>query len=179
MKQALFVEQQELRINKSNGDQMWTTATCTWLKFDRQAYHISFVPFTVEFTTLSPFFFGTTLETTEFLSKSASFTEAVANLSGNYKSLPQVLISFGTGLVWVTTVSVVIGDKTITVTDTFVDSDAILIDCSARDVYINSIGWAEFTGDFGELEIGETPIEVTINWTRDADIYFLWYPTYV
>lgn len=179
MKQALFVEQQELRINKSNGDQIRTTASCTGLTFDKQHNTITFLPFTLTFTTISPFFYGISLQTSEFLSQSASFTDSVTNLTGNFKSLPQVLVSFGTGLSWVTTISVVIGDKTITVTDTFVDSDAVLIDCSARDVEINSVGGAEFTGDFGELEIGETPIEVTVNGTWNADIYFIWYPTYV
>lgn len=135
----------------------------------------------VEFTlvVLSPFLYKQTRNEEAFTSKSASFTGNVAYNGGNFEAKPQVTIAFQTGLSGVTSVAVQIGDNTITVSEAISDSQTLIIDCKDQDVLLNSVGGKDFIGIFPVLARGDNAIDVTINGTRTADIYFRRQDTYV
>jgi len=179
MKQALFVPNQEARYRKSDGVMVQTTATCTWLTFNRKHRHLTYVPFTVTLETLKPFFYSSLQQTVSFLSQTVSFVNSVPNAVWNYKAQPIISVNFNTGLSSVTTITITLNGQIVSATGTFTDSDIVTFDCDRKDVALNSVWEQAYTGSFGDLPIWEANIEVSIDWTRDADIYVLRDWTYV
>lgn len=179
MKQKLFVPNSLLWYRKWDGAMVYTNASCTGLVFNRQYFHLTYVPFECVFETLEPFFYSIEQQEASFTGKSATFTDTIDNPVGNYKALPIISVNFISWLSGVTTVSINLNGNVVSATWTFTDADILTFNCNTKDVALNSVGWQDYTGVFWDLPIWNNDIEVTVNGTRTADIYVLWYGTYV
>jgi len=178
LKAALALHGQTLKYQRIDGKLLETTASVTNLKFDRKAYHLTFVPVEIEFTTIDPFFYWTVLNQVNFEWRVANFTWNVPYTTGSFNAFPLILLTF-VGATSVTSVEITLNGTQITINENISPSDTILINCKTRDISINSIPGVDYEGTFPELSIGTNPIVVDIDWTWEADIYVLWNNTYV
>lgn len=154
-------------------------AICTRFKTPKKNYNTSFVPFEIDIVNLDPFLQDSQVQEIAYTGQTSSFDSSITNDDGNRETDPTVFIYFATWLSSVTSVSVEIGDSIITLTWTFEDNDTIQIDCKNKDVALNGVRWQSYTGTFGSIDVGSTAFNVTINGTREADIYVVYYPSYV
>lgn len=111
-------------------------------------WNVTFLPFEVTIETLEPFFYSILQQSHSFLAQTANFTDSVSNLVGNYKAQPIISITFLAGLVGVTTITLILNDKVISITGTFTDADIVTVNCETKDVALNSVGGQEYTGTF-------------------------------
>jgi len=178
LKAALSQHNKTLKYQRADGNLLETTASCTGIKFNREFYNLTFLPVEIEFTTLEPFFYWTLQQQASFEDKNSDFTGSVAYTTGSFNAFPIILISFGS-VSGTSSVEIELNGTTITVNETISSSDSLLINCKTRDVSINSNSWVDYEGTFPELSIGVNSLDVTIDWTWEADIYVLWNNTYV
>lgn len=171
---------QQLKFLRRSWQLVQTTASCTSLRFDRQYYHITFVPVEIVFTTLEPFFYSVATNEVNRIDQTSNLSTTINVNTGNYEAEPQILINFeSTGITSVTSVEVDIAGTAITISETISNSDQIIIDCKEKEVTINGTGWVDYTGTFPTLPQGTSSFDVTINGTREVDIYVIRPDTYV
>lgn len=178
IKRALMIPNKVLLYRMDNGNMVYTNASCTAIKIPREHYHINFVPYEFTFEVLEPFFYENVEQLASFTGRASSFTSSIDNLSGSFAAYPRVHVQFLSGLSSVTTITLTIGDDVIQTTGTFANGDIVIFDCKNKDVSKNSTPEQAYTGTFGRLEIGNNTVEVAINGTRAADIYFYRAPTH-
>lgn len=151
MKRALGRPKQDLDI-KVNGNIRRAKASCVNLDslFDRQHYHITFIPFTIQFRIISEFSKELARKTQSFNNLTDDITEEITN-TGTVSTNPTVSIVFNTATT-VNNVTFGIGDNTITISEAISASDVIQIDCENKTVTLNSLE-IDFSGTFPILEV--------------------------
>lgn len=179
MVSAIASEGQTLKYQSQNGEVLECTAHCESRQIEREPYHITFVPFRVRFVSLDPFLQGVITQESLFSSKTTTFTDTVAYTKGTYIAKPTITITFSTGLSWVTSTAVQIGDNTITFAKAISNGDIVVINAEYQDVLYNGTGWQDYTGSFPELALGDNSMTVTINGTWTANVSVTRNNTYV
>ena len=136
MKRALGRPNQDLDI-KVNGKIRRAKASCTNLDgiFNREHYHITFIPFTIQFRLVSEFSKELTRNTQSFNNLTANITEEITN-TGTVRTNPTASIVFNTAT-GVNNVSFSILDNTITVSTPISTGDVLTIDCDDLSVKKN------------------------------------------
>lgn len=178
LKAKMLKGNKTFKYNMQDGTTLVTTASCTSIDVKRDNYHINFVPVTLVFTVLDPFLYSQVTQEASYLSKSANYSAILVNSGWSFTAEPMIYFYFWTGLGSVTEVAVTIWDTTITVNETIVDGDVLLIDGKNKEVKINDVWGKDYTGTFPVLDIWSNALSVTVNDTWDADIYVTWYDTY-
>lgn len=178
LKAKMLKGNKTLKYNMSDGTTLVTTASCTSIEVKREYYHITFVPVTLVFTVLDPFFYSQVTQEASYLTKSANFSAIVVNSGGSFTAEPMIYFYFWTGLGGIDQVAVTIWDTTITVNETIVDGDVLLIDGKNKEVKINDVWGKDYNGTFPSLDIWSNALSISVNATWNADIYVTRYDTY-
>ena len=178
MKRGLYKKNQKLHYKRGDGKEIYTNAYLTNLTFDRNTYTINYVPFTAVFMSLEPFFYDT--QTTEYgiVWQTWNFSWSILYSDWTYHSQPIVYISMNTAS-WVDSITLTIDWKSITLNENIDSNSFVIFDSKNKDVSINGIGWKDYIWSFPSLDIGEKDFSISMNWSRDADIYIQWENTYV
>lgn len=173
-----------LRINEWNLKyKMWDwsyrqiTASVVDMRFDKQFYNISWMPFEFEFKANEPFWYNINNEQKLYENVSASpFLEEIT-LDWNEISKPQVFLTFSSATS-VTSISININNRTLTWTWTISAWDYLSIDCLNKIVQKN---WTnqDYTWTFPNLIPWVNPITFTIDGTFTCDISAIYRLNYI
>lgn len=168
LKRALGRPNKDLDI-KVNGNIRRAKATCINLDdiFDRQHFHINFIPFSIVFRLVSGFSKEINRQTQSFENLTTWITEEIVN-SGTVRTYPVVSMTFNTAT-GTNNISFWIADNVITITETIANSDVLQIDCENKTVKINSTE-VDFSGTFPILEAWTNSYTVTKNGTVDYNL---------
>lgn len=178
LKAKMLKGNKTLKYNMEDGTTLVTTASCTSIDVKRDYYHLTFVPVTLVFTVLDPFFYSQVTQEASYLSKSADFSAILVNSGWSFEAEPMIYFYFGSGLGGISEVTVTIWDTTITVNETIVDGDVLLIDGKNKEVKINDVWGKDYTWTFPSLDIGSNALSIAVDDTWNADIYVTRYDTY-
>lgn len=179
LKAKMLKGNKTLKYNMEDGTTLVTTASCTSIAIPRDYYHLTFVPVTLTFTVLDPFFYSQTTQEASYLNKSANFSAIVVNSGWSFEAEPMIYFYFWTGIAGIWQVSVTIWDTTITVNEAIGDGDVLLIDGKNKEVKINDVGGKDYEWTFPVLDIGANALSIsTDDPTWNADIYVTRYDTY-
>jgi len=128
-----------------------TKASITSLKFNREYYHITFLPnVEITFRTIAPHR-QLKLNTSYAFEHTGDVQEDVVN-NGTRASDPVLYIILKTGSVGVTEIKLTNNWYAITIDDTFLAGDLIAIDCENKVVTKNGVA-IDYTGVFPTLEV--------------------------
>lgn len=176
MKRALWRPSMNLDI-KVNGVIRRAKASCVNIDrlFNREFYHLTFIPFTIEFRIVSEFSKELQRNNQNFTNLTANLTEEVTNAwTVRTNPILSILLNSTTA----TDITFSIWDNTLTVSDTFSASDVINIDCEAKTVSINSID-VDFSWTFPILEVWTNSYTVSINGTNDYNTNISYFNNYL
>lgn len=131
--------------------------------FNREHYHITFIPFVVEFRLVSEFSKELQRNNQNFTNLTANLTEEITNL-GSVRTNP--ILSILLNSTTATEITFTIGNNSLVISDTFSASDVINIDCEAKRVTVNSMD-VDFSGTFPILEVGTNSYTISVNGIND------------
>lgn len=175
-KKAMLENNKYLSI-KVNGQIRRAKATCINPEslFNREHYHITFLPFTLRFRVLEKFREIKT-QTYTFTGLTWNFLEEVYN-GGTAKTSPvfTLIVNTTTGT---DTTSITLWGETITVSQALSDGDILVIDYDEKIVTINEAD-IDYTWTFGMLGTWEQNFEVTVNGTINFDFSIKFFNTYL
>ena len=164
---------------KVNGVYRRTKATVASSKvIKRRWVDITRAPFEVVFRTVEPF---------SYLIQDQSWLDGWVtgnvNLSKTYNgtapSFPIFYITFWPSVSSVTTISVQIWDRLLTISKTVGNNGILTIDGETKQVLYNSVAIDTYTGQFPFLQNGTQNITININWTFTADISTVYKQNYL
>lgn len=175
-KKAMLENNKNLDI-KVNGQVRRAKASCINPSslFNREHYHITFLPFTISFRVLEKFR-EIKPQTYTFTWLTWNFLEEVYN-GGTAKVSPVFTIIINTATE-TDTASIILWGETITVDQTLVSGDILTIDYEEKIVTLNQAD-IDYTGTFGLLDTGEKNFSVEINWTINFDFTVKFFNTYL
>lgn len=167
-KKNLTWNEKILKYKTADGIYRQIKTTCSNLKFDKNFFNITWIPFEITFENNEPFWSNST--------PSVSFYETIISsplleeITNNWihKSKPQIYFFFNTATS-VTSISVLINSRTITWNWTIVSWDLLVFDSLNQVVEKNNIT-QDYTWTFPFLNSWSNPITYTINWTFSCDI---------
>jgi hypothetical protein len=174
-KSHIFVPEQKLSI-KVNGEVREATAYCSWVNFARDYYHINFVPFDVSFVITSEVW-----ETFKYESHTVSWlTTTLVNEVINYwkfKAKPVIIITINSTTA-TNEVIVTLWSSTITISETLVANDIIIIDRENLTITINDVQ-VDYIWTIPSLEQWRNAYTVQMNGTYNYDVTINYKKTFI
>lgn len=150
---------------------------CTGAPKIIEHYNNTFLTMEINFTTLEPFFYELSNQTSSFLNKTVWFTDAITN-KWSAESDIRAYFLFNVWTSWVTTVTLTMWDNTITINEAITAGDSLLINGETKEVQLNWVD-IDYTWQFPFLSINTNYPIFTIDWTFDVDINILNKKNYV
>ena len=150
------------------GNYYRATAYCTNLGqiFKREHFHNTFVPFSVVFEVVSPFWESAILNSITY-TVTAPLAEEIVN-TGSAKANPIITLSF-TSATSVTEIEFVFWIFTLTITQAIATSDIVRVNSETKEVLLNGTA-IDYTGRIPIFELGSNTFTITPNGTYNADI---------
>lgn len=176
LRKNLFQEQVNLDV-KTDGVIRRIKVNCTGAPKNIEHYNNTFLKMEISLTTLEPFFYELSNQTNSFLNKTTSFADAITN-QGSAESDIRAYFLFNAWTAWVTTVTLAMGNNTITINESITAGDSLYINGETKEVQLN---WSDidYTWQFPFLSINTNYPNFTIDWTFDVDINILNKKNYV
>ena len=143
--------------------------------FDREHFHITFLPFTLQFRVLEKFR-DITAQNYLVSWQTADFIEEIYN-GGSAKVEPIITFVFNSAS-GVNEISFVYNGNTITINETIATSDILIIDSREKKVTLNDVE-VDYTGIFPIFETGLQSYEVQVNGTKNFDTNIKFFNTYL
>lgn len=141
----------------------------------RQHYHIDTAPFDLQFQALEPFWYNRGEEVISIVDQSSDISQTFDYL-GNAPSSPLVYIILQSEAS-VTSISLSVWVKEVTITEAFAAGDIILFDCEEYIVYRNWVS-IERDGIFPVLEKWSNELIIDMNGTFLADVTVIYKAKY-
>jgi len=141
------------------------------LPLDLEHYNITYLPFTVTFEALEPFWYSDKYTSHSFLDMIADTQEEITN-QWNVEVDPIITYSFKTA----DTTSFIrldINGLYIEIEHTFADSDSVIIDCKEKTVKVNWV-LTDYNGTFPQIDLWSNIINFTSDGTYDVDANILY-----
>lgn len=142
-------------------------ATAESITFDRQYYHITFVPFSLVFLCKEAFFRDVAYSETSFTGKTASFQEEVI-VYWTTSCQSYTTMSF-TSASSVTSVEMEVNWSSISYTGTVATNDVLTFDWENKRVLKNGVE-VDYDWIFVDYQVDRNIVSFTINWTYNVDI---------
>lgn len=174
LKKALWENNKNLDI-KVNWTIRRAKASCINLNFDREGYHITFVPFTIEFRLIKEFLHELTNETISLLWLATWFTEEIVN-GWTVRTNPifNIVINSWTP----TSISLNIWDDTLIINRIFTAWEVLEINCIDKRVKINGSN-IDFIWTFPILKVWVNSLSFSITWSIDFDFTVIYNKNYL
>jgi len=165
LRKALFQSNKNLDV-KVNWEVRRIKASCISNPKNFNHFNINFLKTTIEFETLEPFFYELGYQSTNFQNKTTSFIEEISN---EWSAEADLLFHFIFKTANVSEVEVSLWENTITINETIVDWDVLVIDWENKTVKLNNIE-VDYLWSFPVLWVNINLINFDITGTFDADI---------
>lgn len=162
---------------RRDGTVVRTIANVQKITIDRKYYHITFVPVTIKFISVDPFFYNVNDTEVSFYGQTADLNASLLYSGGNAYTYPLIALTFNSATS-VTAITITIDWVALSITDTITAGDSIIIDCKQKTIFKNSITPVNYSGLFPKLDRWEKPFLVDINGTFNVDIFASWYDSY-
>lgn len=191
--QAANQEELEKKINRIkayllNGEQTlyikrksWllkTKAVVAGLSIPRESRTINTVEIMITFQISDPFLYSEYTNELGFFGINALFNTTIEYLSGSRSAKPTFYITFKTAEN-VNQVELTVDQKLLQINQAIKAWDILTISGEKLDVALNGKRGIDRVGEFGELAIGESSVQVKINGTFEAEIFIQYADTYV
>lgn len=190
IKELLSRQEKNLDIEYISGTRRFV-ASCTRFDTQRDHYHETFVPFTMEFVVSNPPF-GKDLDTTtgsyDGLNDSTATTVTLAtdeksiNFSGTRRPLPKLQFTINSclGLKSIKFENLDNNDWIrVDQTNHYQDSDVLIVDCDNKTVQLNSTD-VDYTGVFPEFTTGWTDFKCYfVGQSYNVDLNIIYYPLWI
>lgn len=150
------------------GNYYRATAYCTNLGdiFKREHFHNTFVPFSVVFEVLSPFWESAILNSITY-TVTAPLIEEIVN-TGSAKANPIITMSF-TSATSVTSIDLTFGAYSLNISHAISTSDIVRVNSETKEVLLNGTA-IDYTGRIPIFELGSNTFTIEPNGTYNADI---------
>jgi phage-related protein len=178
LKQDLAGINKNLDVDHGDGTRRYK-ATLAKFEAPEDFYNISYLPYEAEFL-CQPFGYATASVNVSSDDITASPKTIDMTVTGNYRPLPTVTITFTTetGASAVSLTNNTTGD-TITVTQAFNASDVMIINCEEQKVTVNGVQ-VDFTGPIPLFAVGANELVLTIPATaRNVNVDIDYTPRYL
>lgn len=167
-KRYIWINTQAIFKYKVNWIYRQIKATCVDIRFKKEFYNLTFLPFEITLKCNEPFFYNVWNESSLFENKStATITEEITN-NWSVNTKPQIYFIFYSAT-WTDTVSVNIWWVTITFSWSIGPNDILTFDSLNKEVKLNDV-LQDYTWTFQDLIPWFNTIIFSINWTYNADI---------
>lgn len=160
---------------KINWEYRTIRVTTTNLPLNKQYYNITYLPFTVTFEALEPFWYDEKFTVASYLDTTTDIQEEIVN-EWNVEVDPIIRYVFksATGT---TFVKAEISSFYIQVNETFNAWDVLEIDCKEKEVKLNWV-IVDYDWTFPEIETDSNIVKFSSNWTYNVDINILYQKNY-
>lgn len=132
----------------------------------------------IVFQISDPFLYSVDTNELGFFAINALFNTTIEYLSGSRPAKPSLYIAFG-NVETVNQVEITIGGKLLQINQAIKAGDILSISGEKLDVALNGKRGIDRVGEFGELAIGKSSVQVKINGTFEAEIFIQYADTYV
>lgn len=135
----------------------------------REGYHISFVPYDLNFLALEPMWHGIEYEATTIEDVTSLSYPSEVEVEGSYTAQPVIVVIIDTA----TSVTAIrftnnTNEDEIEVSQAFAAGDVLTIDCEQKSVTVNGVE-VDYDGIFPELDIGINEFQIDV--TGSAILY--------
>lgn len=177
MKRALWRPQKNLDI-KVNWNIRRAKASCVNMSslFEREHYHITFIPFIIEFRLIWEFSKELLRQTQNFNSLTSNLTEEIINW-GTVRTNPTLSLVF-TSAISVNNITFSIGSNQLTIWESISASDVLIIDCETKTIKLNNID-IDYSWTFPILEVWTNSYTVTVNGTKQYNLSLSYFNNYL
>ncbi len=145
------------------------------LPLDVDYYNITYLPFTVRFEALEPFWYSDKYTSHSFLDMTSDTQEEITN-EWNVEVDPIITYAYKTAS-WVSFIRLDINGLYIQINYALTDSDSVIINCKKKTVLINWI-LTDYDGTFPQLDNWSNIINFTSDGTYDVDTNILYQRNY-
>ena len=174
LKQNLAGENLNLDIGYAGGTRRYR-ATASDIVIDREHFNGSWCPFIIEFQCVDAFGRDTSETTVTQDNNTTSPFVKLFTMTGSFPAYPEITLTLQDGNnVTALKIENTVTDDSITITQSFSDSDVLIIDCDAMVVTLNG-SEIDFTGVFPSFIIGINNVQVTVTGSPfdiDMDIVY-------
>ena len=132
----------------------------------------------ITFQISDPFLYSEHTNELGFFGINALFNTTIEYLSGSRPAKPSLYIAFENAEI-VNQVEITIGGKLLQINQAIKAWDILTISGEKLDVALNGNRGIDRVGEFGELAIEESSVQVKINGTFEAEIFIQYADTYV
>ena len=131
----------------------------------RRGYHVTMIPFTLQFDCLTPFGTDTSYTVFDWLAQTALTLEEQVENAGTAEATPIIVLNF-TAASSVTAVSFANAatGETITITENITTADYLRIDAENKEGTLNGV-IVDYTGTFPQINVGNNAITTIITGT--------------
>lgn len=156
---------------KINWEYRQIKVTTTDLPLNPKYYNVTFLPFTVTFAALEPFWYSEKYTSHAYLNVTTDRQEEITN-EGNVEIDPIITFSY-LAASWVSFIRIDINWIYIQVNEAITDSDTVIINCIEKTVELN---WTlvDYDWTFPQIETWSNIVNFTSDWTYDVDINALY-----
>ena len=160
---------------KINWEYRTIKVTTTSLPLDKKYYNITYLPFSVTFEALEPFWYDEKYTAESYLDVTSDLQEEIVN-QWNVETEPIIRYVFKSATD-VTFIKAEISSFFIQVNHSFTDWDILEIDCKENEVRLNGV-LIDYEWTFPILETDGNIVKFTSDWTYNVDINVLYQKNY-
>lgn len=155
-----------------------TKAVVSGLSIPRNSWTINTVGIEITFKISDPFMYSVHTNELWFLWINALFNTTIEYLSGSQSAKPSVYIAFKSAEN-VSKVELTIGWKVLQINQELHTWDILTINGEKLDVALNGRYGIDRIGEFGDLAIGLSSVQVEMSWKYEVEIFIQYSDTYV
>lgn len=155
-----------------------TKAVVSGLSIPRNSWTINTVGIEITFKISDPFMYSVHTNELWFLWINALFNTTIEYLSGSHSAKPSVYIAFKSAEN-VNKVELTIWWKVLQISQNLHEWDILTINGEKLDVALNWRYGIDRVGEFGELAIGLSSLQVEMSWKYEVEIFIQYSDTYV
>lgn len=144
--------------------------------FDRKHYNITFLPYSITFRSVDPHMYDETYQAKTWYSLTSDFQEEITN-GWTYDTKPKFIVIFDTAT-GVDTISLSIGDTTLSIAEDMYQLDILEIDCENMTVKKNNVE-IDYQWTFPKLAVWSNIIRFLINGTKSFNMTSFYRKTYL
>jgi len=145
------------------------------MPLDKKYYNITYLPFTVTYTALDPFWYSDKYTSNSFLNVTSDLQEEITN-QGNVEVEPIIVYAVQTASGG-TFARIDINGIYIQINEILTDSDNLQIDCKEKTVKLNWV-LIDYDGTFPSLVNWSNIVNFTSDWTYNYEINILYQRNY-
>ena len=173
-----LLQWQSVLYLKRASEILQTTAVVSSISIPRESWTINAIEIKIVFTILDPFFYSVQKHELAYYWIASDFYTSLFYETWSHSAKVWIFVMFWR---WsdCSSVSLLIGNKTVRVNESFTAWDILFLDWEKVDVAKNWRYWIDWVWEIWELEFWENPIVINTNWVANYSVFIQYRDTYV